>query len=342
MANCNKLFLDFNEDLTLTSTKKARLKTSKDNLRAKIREHFEEKHSDYVPNFFIQGSYKLKTTIRTKEDECDLDDGIYFFREPDVSGTILQDWVKDAVTGVTDTPPEHRKKCIRVIYAGDYHIDLPVYYKLKSTDDSEHPNIAVKSEDFQLSDPKEFVNWFNDQKDENGQLVRIVKYLKAWGDHKRNKMPNGLTMTVLAEDNISYNEREDIALKDTLVSIKTSINDDETGTFECIVPTTPNDDLFEEYDEKRKHNFLNALDSFIEDAKKAISESNQLRASKLWKKHLGDRFPEGADEDVDSKQAQLNVLKTAILSGSAKTNTSGHIQQNSGVPNLPHRNFGGE
>lgn len=342
MANCNKLFLDFNGDLTLTPTKKAKLKTSKGDLRDRIRKHFAEKHSDYVPNFFIQGSYKLKTTIRTKEDECDLDDGIYFFKKPDVTGTTLQGWVKDAVTGATATPPEHRKKCIRVIYAGDYHIDMPVYYKLNSSDDSEHPNLAVKNEEFQLSDPKEFVSWFNDHKDEDGQLIRVVKYLKAWGDHKRNKMPNGLTMTVLAENNISYDEREDIALKDTLVSIKSSINEDEGGTFECIVSTTPNDDLFEEYDETRKQNFLNALDSFIEDAKKAIAESNQLRASKLWKKHLGDRFPEGADEDVDSKQAQLNVLKSAILSGTAKTNSTGQIQQGSGVQHLPHRNFGGE
>lgn len=342
MANCNKLFLDFNQDLTLTKTKKDRLKTSKDDLRDIIRKSFEAKHPEYVPNFFIQGSYKLKTTIRTKEDECDLDDGIYFFREPDVTGTQLQSWIKEAVSRATDTPAEHRKKCIRVFYTNDYHIDLPVYYKLKSDDDSEHPYLAVKNNEYQLSDPKEFVNWFNDIKDDNGQLVRVVKYLKAWGDYKRNKMPNGLTMSVLAVDYISYNERDDVALKETLESIKESLNEVEGGTFECIVPTTPNDNLFEGYDDTRKQNFLNALDSFIEDATKAIDESNQLKASKLWKGHLGKRFPDGVDEDVDNKQAKLNLLKSAILSGTAKTSSTGQIQQTSGVQNLPHRNFGGE
>jgi len=48
--------------------------------------------------------------------------------------------------------------------------------------------------------------------------------------------------------------------------------------------------LFENYDEKRKNNFLNCLASFVNDAEEAVKESNQLKASKFWRKHLGDRF----------------------------------------------------
>ncbi|MFW5983368.1 MAG: CBASS cGAMP synthase [bacterium] len=337
MANCNKLFLDFNEELKITSTKKSNIMTSKNKLREKIKKHFKDNHPEYKPKFKLQGSYRLNTLIRTKEDTCDLDDGVYFLRKPDKTGTTLQKWVKKAVEDATNTPPEHREKCIRVIYKGDYHIDLPVYYFDKDNDD--HPHIAIKNNGWEESDPKEFLEWFNSKKDDDRQLVRIVKYLKAWCDHKRNKMPDGMSMTILAEENINFNkDRDDKTLRDTLEKMRDSLK----NKFECKVPTTPKDDVFEDYNDTRKNNFLDNLDAFIDDANKAIDEEkNQLRASKLWQKHLGSRFPDGADENVDEKEEALNERANPVLSGTAFTQRNGRISKNNdGVPNKEHRNYG--
>jgi hypothetical protein len=113
-------------------------------------------------------------------------------------------------------------------------------------------------------------------------------------------MPNGLAMTILAtnaKDKIAINERDDIYLRDILKEIKRTLN----PKFECIVPVVPYDNLFEDYDETRKTNFLNALDAFISDADSAIKEPNELKSSRLWRKHLGDRFPEGEDKTEDEK-----------------------------------------
>ncbi len=292
MANCHKLFTDFNDEISIGKGKKDKMATSKEALRTRIRKHFKEKHPEYEPKFFIQGSDKMKSGIRTKDDICDLDDGIYFFRKPDVTATTLQGWVWDAVDGYTDTTPEHRKKCIRSIFAGDYEIDHPIYYKV----DDENYKLAVKNHGWDESDPKAMVSWFNNQKDKEGKLVRIVKDLKAWCDYKRNKMPNGLAMTILAsnaKNKIVLNDRDDITMKDILNEIKKALD----LKFECIVPVVPGDDLFEDYDEVRKNNFLSALNDFLNDADAALKEVNQLRASKLWRKHLGDRFPLGKDEN---------------------------------------------
>lgn len=336
MANCNKLFLDYNENLKIPKEKKKKLKASKKALRKRIRKYFKKNHPEYKPEFFIQGSYKMKTTILTKDNTCDLDDGVYFRREEEATGTTLQTWVKNAVEDATTTPPEHRKKCIRVIYKGDYHFDFPVYY---FPDDAPHPFLAVKNDDTQESDPKEVVEWYKNEKDAEGQLHRMVKYLKGWGDTKRHKMPSGLALTILAAENIKYNERNDIAIKDTLISIQKSLND----SFSCIVPAVPNDDLFENYDDARKKNFLDNLDDFIKDAKVATDEEpNQLKASKLWRKHLGENFPLGADEDTDKKEAALNAITASILGSTAYTQKDGSITENvNGVKNQPHKNFGG-
>ncbi len=294
MADCHNLFCTFNGEISITPSKKSRLTESKDKLRKRIRAYFKAYHPKYEPKFYIQGSYKMKTIIRTKDDICDLDDGVYFFREPDVSGTTLQKWVRDAVDGYTNTPAQHRKKCIRSIFAADYEIDMPVYYQV----DEEPYRIAVKDEDWREDDPKAMVEWFNSKRGKSDVLLKVVKYLKAWCDFKRNKMPSGLAMTILAtnaKENLVWVERDDINLTDVLKEIKKVLQ----NKFECIVPVTPNDNLFADYDQARKDNFLAALDDFISDAEVALREDNQLEASKKWRKHLGERFPLGENKKED-------------------------------------------
>lgn len=126
-------------------------------------------------------------------------------------------------------------------------------------------------------------------------------------------MPSGLAMTVLAMNHLQKNNRDDIALKYTLIEIEKELK--SSGGFKCIMPTTPGDNLFESYDESKRTNFLNSLADFIADAKKAVDEEkNQLKASRLWKKHLGSRFPDGEDSEEKSlNTAQLNsTIGTAI------------------------------
>ncbi|NEN24495.1 hypothetical protein G3O08_13380 [Cryomorpha ignava] len=338
MSNCHNLFQTFNRELNIKPTKKKSLMTSRDNLRDEIRDYFKKNHSDYIPFFRGQGSYSLGTMIRTKDDTCDLDNGVYFFPKPSATGTALQGWVWDAVEDVTSVKPQHRQRCIRVVYVNDYHIDLPVYYKSSKTDDNEKPHIAVKNDEWSKSDPKEFSDWFYDVKDANGQLVRIVRYLKAWCDNRSKKMPNGLTMTVLAAQQIVYNDRDDICLRDTLKKIRTSLKAD----WSCVMPTTPKDDLLENFGGSKDY-FFESLQALIEDADIAIdSEKNQLKASKLWKKHLGSYYPEGEDKDVDKQESKLSLIAASILTGKAKLDDQGIIQEKTGVGHLPHKNFGGQ
>lgn len=304
MANSHLLFQDFNKDISINSSKSKKMRNSKTELRKRVRKYFKDNHPEYIPKFYIQGSYKMKTAIRTKEDICDLDDGIYFFRKPDVTSTTLQSWVKDAVEGFTSEKPEHRKKCIRSIFKSDYEIDMPVYYK----EDGRNYKLAVKNSGWEDSDPKEMVDWFRVQKDNDGVLLRIIKYLKAWCDHKRNNMPSGLAMTILAsnakEKIIINNKRDDITLRDILKEIRKELR----ISFKCVVPALPNDDLFENYDSIRKNNFLNSLDDFIYDAEKAILENNKLKSSNLWAKHLGIRFPEGKNENEEPNSTKHGEL----------------------------------
>lgn len=301
MADCHNLFQSFNGNISVNKSKKEKLRDAKEKLRARIIKFFKDNHPDYKPKFFIQGSYKTKTMIRTKDDECDLDDGVWFENEVKVTGGTLQKWVRDAVDGHTATPAQHHKKCVRVIYKGDFHIDLPV---LKKGDSDINPQLAVKGEDFTDDDPKAFVDWFYGKKTD--QLVRICKYLKAWSDHKRNKMPGGLELTILAQRNYVSGNRDDISLHKTLEGIQSSVN----FSFTCLMPTCPKEDLFADYDWTRKNNFLDALDGFVESAQQALEAPTQKKACRKWKLHLGNYFPcDEASDEVEEAKAFANPVR---------------------------------
>ena len=76
MANCNNLFQTFNgEDyLKVSQTKIDKIDLSSEYVRKVITDYFAKHHSKYIPKFYRQGSIKMGTIIRTKDDTCDLDD----------------------------------------------------------------------------------------------------------------------------------------------------------------------------------------------------------------------------------------------------------------------------
>ena len=334
MANCNKLFLDFEQTISLTRAQRERLKNSRKALEDRIIDYFKDKEGVGVPRFWIQGSAKMGTMIVKKDGTYDVDLGVYMLEKPTVSASTVQGYVYDAVKNHTDGGAQHLKKCIRVIYKSDFDIDLPVYYQLPG---GVHPNIAIKNDGWRLDDPKEMYEWFlKKKKDTNGQLARLVKYLKAWADERGFKMPNGIAMTVWAGNYYISDERDDKALLAILEKIASA----SIFGVSCQIPVVPNDDLTNNLTSDQKSKFKDALQAFINDAKAAISSDNQLKASKLWQKHLGHRFPDGVDEDVDKKELQLNAIAATIISGSAKTDHTGKIQDQSGVQHPKHRNFG--
>jgi hypothetical protein len=108
--------------------------------------------------------------------------------------------------------------CVRVKYKDGSHIDIPIYYFM-----SLHPDLAHLKQGWIVSDPIEFITWFeekvnsgfelkylteyatesanykvwlNDMRKKDVQIRRIVRYLKAWADNIGGNMPCGLILTI--------------------------------------------------------------------------------------------------------------------------------------------------
>lgn len=283
MANAHNNFLKFEQNVSITAGKKKKLIASRQALQKRIVDFFKTKPSVPVPKFYIQGSYKMGTMVIDKMGTYDVDLGIYFLTKPTVEPLTLQKYVSDAVISHTETGVEHKDKCIRVIYKGDFDIDLPVYYK--SINDK-HPFLATKNKWFE-SDPKEICDWFDSKKDNNGQLVRLVKYFKAWANNRSKKMPSGIAFSVWCAKNFKPNNRDDIAFYDTAKAIYDSFLWD----ISCKNPATPGDDFLTKLDSGQKSNFKETFSNLIKDAERALKQDNLTSSCNIWKQQFGEKFP---------------------------------------------------
>lgn len=306
MANLHDTFTEFEGIIKLNSKKKSTLRTSRDSIRDDIRKYFKDKREKHFVSFKGQGSFMMNTTIKPISNEFDLDDGVYIFGKEEDRPTCqtAHNWIFDAVKNRTSSESLDKNTCVRVVYKSDYHVDLPIYYKVDKSDDEfslddEIPQLAHLSKGWIQSDPYAFKKWFDDQASGKPQLRRIVRYLKAWSDKKQDdnsslRFPSGMVFTILASNNFVQDERDDISLLETLKAIQKDIDDTRFYTsYECYRPTVDeNENLLEKYAAKTtKENFLNALDSFIKSGDQAIELESKKDACAKWQKHLGDRFP---------------------------------------------------
>jgi hypothetical protein len=323
MATLHKEYNSFNSEIKLTPERKKSLITSKKSIKNRIKKWFTDNKPDELqPKFGGQGSFEMNTTVNPipVQDEdgnrilkYDLDYGVYFIEKTDENNkrTIQtwHDWVYEAVDDHTNKDSIDKNTCVRVVFYDGHHIDLPIYYKK-----DEVIQLAHKSKDWITSDPKEFYEWFNDQK--TTQLERIVRYLKAWKNYRELnnsnlKLPSGFELTILASNNYASDDNDDVAFRETIRKINVELN--RPNGFKCLRPTTPVDeDVFASYSYTRKNNFLSALESLLDDCDKARDEKNFKKASEhLRNNQFGTRFPLGDDKNEDQKS---NELKRSIES----------------------------
>ena len=312
MADLHSEFGTFHEKVALSPSKKASLRTSRDAIRDRIRKHFIEVLEVDPPKFHAQGSFVMVTTTNPLDGEFDIDDGVYLQHlDPHDSSRwptpeTVHGWIIDAIDDHTDEKPIDKRTCVRVQYAGQYHVDLPSYAKLNA-----EYMLAVKGDTgWHHSDPKAITEWFKKQVKQRGeQLRRVARYLKAWTDYqsgKRGKMPNSLIMTILASDCFCSDARDDVSLANTAAAIQRAV----TPVFCVRNPTDTSEEITRRLTDEQKSRFQTAIAVLAADGASAVAEKRRKKASSLWQGQLGDRFPliEEDDDEESQKKEDANRL----------------------------------
>jgi hypothetical protein len=307
MSDCHNDFLKLNSAISLNEGEKQKLRTSRDAIASKIKNHFKSKGYS-VPEFKGQGSFSMNTSVRPTSGYYDLDLGVYLKG----LGTDPDDWPRtesihnlifNAVDGHTSITPIRKSTCVRVVYKspyidkGDlsYHIDLPVYaYKESFWSEEVKTVIALKGDRqwSEYSDPAKFTSWFFDCCKANtydqDQLKRLVKYLKTWKDHTPEypKMPSGMILTVLAAKNFKPGKRDDVSFIETVKNFFNLLE----WRFSIEKPVEPFNNLAKGMTDNEIDNFMERMEKLLELGEKAIATTNYQTSKAIWARGFGERF----------------------------------------------------
>lgn len=320
MANCHDLFQKYHDVVKLNFSKKDSLKKGKNALRKKIKEYFSDNLKAESPKFWSQGSYALRTIVNPLDGEYDIDDGVYLqnigtIKDKWPAPQTVHKWIYDAVKGHTKEDPIDKRTCVRVVYSGQYHVDLPIY----GIYNKEH-YLAEKGESgWHVSNPQTLHNWFMKQLKVNGEQLRTsVKYLKAWADYqaktKSVTLPSGLILTVLVAENYTLRDRDDAAFGRTVKNIYQKVS----SALVVCNPVDKSEILTERLTDKQKKDFIELLLGLLNSANEALGQQNKKEACKIWRKEFGDRFP-CCDDIKESDDKVLHTRAPAILKDDARS-----------------------
>ena len=320
MANCHDLFQKYHDMIKLDSSKKELLKNGKNALRKKIKEYFSNTLEVESPKFWSQGSYALRTIVNPIVGEYDIDDGVYLqnlgtIKDKWPTPQIIHKWIYNAVKGHTKEDPIDKRTCVRVIYSGQYHVDLPIY----GIYNNEH-YLAEKGErGWHVSDPQILHNWFMNQLKVNGEQLRTtVKYLKAWADYqtktKNLTLPSGLVLTILVAKSYTSRDRDDTAFGRTVKNIYQNIS----NALAVCNPVDESEVLTEYLTDQQKKVFIELLLELMDSTNEALGQQSKKEACKIWRREFGSRFP-CCDDIKELEETVLHTKAPAILKDDARS-----------------------
>lgn len=307
MSNFNNEFSSFYEEIKISSSKKQDLIKSRNAIRDRIKNYFKEELKEKIPDFFEQGSFKIKTTLNPLDGEFDVDDGIYLNNldedfENWESTEEVHKWIVDATKGQTNEVPIDKNNCVRVVYSKNYHVDLPIYCQ-----DGQSYKLASKKNGWTNSDPKGFVDWFYGKLNgSNEQMRRNILYLKAWKDYNNLENLTGIAITVLVCNNFYKDERDDISLEKTLSSITSFLELNRS----LQMPVIPYDHLLENLSDSETNTIISMLKKLLSDLSSAILEKDYDKGFKKLNKQFGDRFRKKTTNENNSNSAPLIIVGT--------------------------------
>ena len=309
MADCSQEFLLFNKSISLNKTELKLLRIARTAITKKIKKYFDSTPNCPKVYFKGQGSFSMGTIIRPSSGEFDIDIGVYLdgytnWQDSWPKPETASQWLINALRNHTSHMPINKRNCIRILYSPlsfnndvSYHVDLPIYCEYINFWDNKKCRIGINGEAqwSQKSNPINFTKWFfenckKNDKDKN-QLIRLVKYIKAWKDFVKgdSKFPSGMALTILLAENFEPNNRDDYAFKET---VRKSYNNLYSlfSSQRIQSPVEPYNDVISKLTTKQKNNFKDCFEKLVDNAKLAVRENEKEKAMLIWRMYFGNRI----------------------------------------------------
>jgi hypothetical protein len=307
MADCNKEFYQFLDNIQLGKTKIEHLRTSRDALRDRIITYFKD-NEENIPNFTGQGSFKAHTCINQSEEDYDIDDGVYLQNLPENKDNwpkteTVHEEIKEAVKNHTDLPPIDKTTCIRVLFKKEYHVDLAIY-----GESDEKIYLARKgNEQWEENNPKLFTEWILGKIKSNGEQLRnLIKYVKKWAYYNGwIDTISGFLITILVGNHFFQAEgRDDLALYYTLVNIADYLRKNR----KILRPVEPFKNITDPFSDEDMDKMISHIEKFRDKAQKAAMGIEKKEAQETWISLFGDDFPKFIEDNKKNESSSNTVI----------------------------------
>lgn len=306
MADCSSLFYaagrddTFHARITPSEEQIAGFQATWNDLGAYLQETARSAHGVEVQTL-LQGSYRLHTQIRPRQDEnYDVDLGVYVtvasLRVTTSAG--LRDFIgrlaRTYAADLENSPGsvESKKSCERVMIARGFHIDLPVYAR---SDEENAQRLAVLPGDWVESDARKVIDWFHEHTSGWPLALREVRYMKSWAMrwYDATTRPSSMLLSAMVVEALRGkrddlgNSRDDIAFVAVADYCATLLN----SRAPLPNPANPDDDLLQELDRNARTHLASALKRASATGLEALNEESELQAAGLWEDVFGSSFP---------------------------------------------------
>ncbi len=274
--------------------------------------------ADIFLDMIPAGSWAHRTIIKPvcSGDEFDADILIYVEEKDD---WLPKDYIESLYTslhssGVYKSLVHRKTRCVRVDYAGDFHVDVVPYLERGGdhviTNRREPEGVGR----FEVSNPEAFSEWIDErQRVSSGTFIKVVRLVKYLRDYKNTfTCVSIILMTLLAsevnevEASLSPELYADLpsAFVTLLGKLATSLPINMPAVMD---PAGTGDNFTDRYsDEWNYENFRERMIAYADKARAAYDEPDRQTAIALWREIFGDDFKPGALESV-AKMAPLGA-----------------------------------
>lgn len=239
----------YTKKVALPTPEQTEMRDRRDTNRQRLKLGLEADKQPKPYGMHSQGSYAMRTMIQDADNDYDIDDGAYFYKEDlvgpqggEMSALAVRQMVCEAMQDDRfKTAPEVLKNCVRVYYNAGFHVDVPSYRRIEVKDPwsgAVTERFELASSDWKISDPREVTKWFKRQNkalspdfsDSDGQYLRVVKLLKMFARSRsswKGQIATGFMITKLAADHFyPHASRDDISLRNVMKNIEARVQRD--------------------------------------------------------------------------------------------------------------------
>lgn len=323
MANIQKYFEAFNDQIKTGYNYNSELKDKRDTLLSNLRDSLDVSFDN-----FNQGSYGMGTGVKPEDGDFDIDVALVFKESDNEKFDSPFELKKDIYHALEHThrTVKIKRPCVTVKYSSSgkdkYHVDFAIYRKDKEGNLYFARGKSKDEAEWEDADPQGLVNKIKNRFSNNSekeQYKRCIRALKRWKATKLNhKNLPSIAITVAAylafEPKFYDSEKEQPNDVEALICFIDKL-DDYISNKNLMLPVKPHGNLLCNLTDSQTQELRSKLKRLKDDllATKDIN-IRVVDACKKMKKHFGKDFPipEGVSLSTEQFIEDMFVLSKKL------------------------------